>query len=241
MDGYNAYGLAAKRLDSPTLISGRRCFQADAEANIVKDVISKLRIEKAHRLLEIGCGVGVLLTPLSKQVAEGVGIDHPACLDKYRALGVPANVTLVAGQWPRVELDGLFDRVLIYSVLHYMPGPEEARAFILAAIDSLRPGGRLLIGDIPNRDSRERFMSTDDGKRCHAEWVERNARTKANHIESDSILSQIDNHSGFLNDSFILALLADMRRDGLEAYVLPQLLGLPFCYTREDVLIWKRD
>ena len=241
MDAYSAFGLLAERLDSPTLISGRRCFQADAEANVARSVASALRLEKDHRLLEIGCGVGVLLTPLSEYVAEAVGIDHPACLEKYRAFGVPANVRLAPGRWPEDRPDGLFDRILIYSVLQYLSGADGARSFVRAAIDSLRPGGLLLVGDIPNASARQRFLSTDYGRSFAAEWAAQNADAQEGHETCDSIFSQVDSAPVFLDDDFILGLLADTRRDGFESYLLLQPTDLPFSHTREDLLISKRD
>ena len=240
MNAYEAFGRAAELLTAPTIIAGRHGFQAEAELHIVDDVLTKLRPQSSDRLLEIGCGVGVILTPLSCHVVEAVGIDHPSCLAKYRELGVPSNVQLIAGQWPQTKAEGTFDRILVYSVLHYLPDAQTARLFINECMAVLRPGGRLMLGDIPNEDSRRRFLTSSFGKRFEAEWVECKSRLSNEHAICDQIFSQVEKHPSYLTDDFILQLLADARRQGLESYVMPQPPNLPFCYSREDILIWRR-
>lgn len=116
MNVFEAFGRAAEVLRSPSIIAGRHRFKDEDELYVqkcnVEDVVSKLLPSSSSRLLDIGCGVGFLLTPLSRYVAEAVGIDHPSCLAKYRELGVPANVRLIAGQWPDTKVEGTFDRIL---------------------------------------------------------------------------------------------------------------------------------
>lgn len=141
MDHFEAYGLLAERLDSPTLIAGRHLFQAEAEDKIVDDIVIKLKLEDQHSLLDIGCGVGVLLTPLAKHVKRAVGVDHSAMTERYQQMGVPENVQLAAGGWPELEMSGQFDRILVYSVLHYLRGEMAAKFFIEACLSCLAPGG----------------------------------------------------------------------------------------------------
>jgi predicted TPR repeat methyltransferase len=74
MDFFDAYGVAASKLNSPILISGRGLFNDNVDS-IVADVARKLEINSENIILEIGCGVGLLLTPLSRQVARAVGVD----------------------------------------------------------------------------------------------------------------------------------------------------------------------
>ncbi|HEY9206256.1 MAG TPA: class I SAM-dependent methyltransferase [Candidatus Methanoperedens sp.] len=241
MDPYEAYGEAAEQLTTPIIISGRNNFQAGDELHIINDILNKLHPLSSDRILEIGCGVGILLTPLSQHVAEAVGIDHTSCVARYKEFGVPSNVQLIAGRWPEEKPQGTFDRILVYSVLHYLPDAQTARHFIDNCISILKDGGGLMLGDIPNEDSRKRFLASDFGKRFEAEWVAGISRRGEEHAIRDRIFSQVENTPPYLTDDFILQLLADTRRQGLESYVVPQAKNLPFCYTREDILIWKRN
>lgn len=240
MNAYEAYGFAAQRLHSPTIMSGRHSFQEEAECGIVEDVFAKLHPEPSQRLLEVGCGVGMVLRPLASRVAEAVGVDHPSCLARFEQLGRPPNVTLVPGEWPAVEVQGTFDRILVYSVLHYLSGVEAAKQFVSACIDRLRPGGGLMLGDVPNEDARRRFVTSPFGKEFDAQYARRKGPLSPEHAVRDQIFAQVSHRPPYLNDAFVMGLLADARREGMESYVMPQPAHLAFSFTREDILIWNR-
>ncbi len=238
---YEAFGRAAEQLDTPALVVGRHSFHAVSEPLIVQDVVKKLSPQSSDRLLEIGCGLGAIMTPLAAHVAQATGIDHPSCIRRYREAGVPENVELIPGEWPATKADGTFDRILVYSVLHYLPDAEAAREFIDACLSVLDPSGGLMLGDIPNRDRQRRFSASEFGKRFDADWTERKATLSPEHSARDQIFAETERHPPFLGDDFIVKLLADTRRDGMESHVVGQPEGLPMCYSREDVLIWKHD
>ena len=240
MSPYEAYGEAARQLATPAIMSGRHTFQASSETPMVADVVEKLRLDKSCRLLEVGCGIGTVLRPIATHVAKAVGVDHPSCLFRFEQLGKPANVSLVPGEWPNVEITDSFDRILVYAVLQYLSGEPAARAFIAACIVKLRPGGGLLLGDIPNEDARHRFVTSSFGRGFQAQWAKQTAAKTEEQILAGQIFARVGPRPPFLNDAFVLGLLADARREGLESYVVPQPADLPFCYSREDVLIWKR-
>lgn len=236
---YEAFGRAAERLITPALVVGRHSFHTEVEPLIVHDVIQKLRPQPDDRLLEVGCGLGALLTPLSIHVSEATGIDHPSCIRRYTQSNVPDNVKLIPGEWPATQGKGTFDRILVYSVLHYLPNAEAAREFIYACLSVLNPSGSLMLGDIPNLDRQRRFSASKFGKRFDAEWAERKATLSPEHHTRDQIFAETERNPPFLSDDFIVELLADTRRRGMESHVVGQPEGLPMCYSREDVLIWK--
>ncbi|HYM00446.1 MAG TPA: class I SAM-dependent methyltransferase, partial [Blastocatellia bacterium] len=241
---YEAYGRLSELLSTPTLMAGREHFQKEAESLIADDVLLKLRPGQLDRLLEIGCGVGVILRPLSEHVAEAVGLDHPSCLRKFSELGIPANVELVPGQWPEAKPEGSFDRILVYSVLQYLSGPEEARLFIKECLRILRPGGTLMLGDVPNVDSKRRFLNSSFGRKFSEEYAKRNSRAgeaSEEQMMRDELFSAVKAGPPYLTDQFILGLLAVAGERGMESYAVPQPADLPFSYTREDILIRRRS
>lgn len=242
MDYFSAYGALARRLRSPVLIAGRYRFQVRRRRSIVADVRRKLALRADHRLLDVGCGVGWLLTPLSRFVREAVGVDHRALVRRYRSLGVPKNVRLVAGAWPRVSVPGLFDRLLVYSVLHYLPSAAAANRFVEACVAKLAPGGRLLLGDIPNTDAAARSARSAEGRRLAAVY-ERQRRQEASADVQTRVLifGQVRDKGSYLNDAFLLAMMARLRRRGLESYLLSQPSSLPFSGSREDIVVWRRS
>ena len=54
-----------------------------------------------------------------------------------------------------------YERILLYSVIHYTDQPKE---LIFSALAHLAPGGMLLIGDIPNISRKGRFLATEHGR-----------------------------------------------------------------------------
>ena len=153
-------------------------------------------------------------------------------LDQYRTMGVPENVTLLAGQWPEVKPEGQFDRILVYSVIQYVLDARSAIAFLDACLASLRPGGRLLLGDLPNRDAKARFLSSPAGQSFNASWNDRKALSSP---EDEIIVSCFESLTidpiACFDDEFLLRLLRDTRQKGFESYLLPQPAVLPFGNT----------
>lgn len=242
MKAFDLYGEAAKNLDNPIFISGRYAFQEDGTRQIFADVVSKLSPKPTDRLLEIGCGTGFILTPLSEKVAEAYGIDHPAVIEKYQKLGIPANVKLLGGEWSETKPEGTFDIIYAYGVLSCLLSENDADAFIDAATEIIRPNGRILLGDLPNLDMRKRFTESEFGKEFSRQWSEKRERTEAEHEGFNQIFSQASSEQGkYITDEYIFKLLQRLRKKGFESYLLPQPKNLPFSYSREDILIWKRD
>jgi SAM-dependent methyltransferase len=210
--------------------------QADAERRIVADVETKLRIEPHHSLLEIGCGPGNLLIPLSFKAGRAVGLDHPKVVAQASRRFTDDSVEWVGAEFPDAAISGPFDRILIYSVVHYLPSWEAVLRFADAAVDLLAPHGRLLIGDLPNTDRKRRFQNSDDGRRFDAAWRAAMANAPASDPAAPRPFDGLDAIGGF-DDRSLLDLVARYRARGHHAYLLPQLGDLPFGHTREDILI----
>lgn len=240
MNAYDLYGKLANEVASPVVLSGRYSFQEHDRLRAVADVIAKLEPRPSDRLLEIGCNAGSLLTPLSRLVSEAVGMDHPNLLERYRTAGVPVNVQLFPGRWPDQRPEGNFDRVVVYSVLHYLPDAESIRKFVDSCLDVLKPGGRILLGDIVNPDAKRRFVASEYGQSFVQSWRERNQSQTDDDAIAQRVFSELDIVSSLWDDRTIFDLLAHVRGRGFESYVLPQPDDLPFGHTREDILIVAR-
>ncbi len=230
---FDAYGELARSNVSATELSGRYETQAEAERRIVADVGRKLAIDPRDSLLDIGCGAGNLLIPLSFVAADAVGIDHPDVISYARQHSCGARIRWLAGQFPDVALNERFDCILLYSVIHYVPSFSELLPFIDAGADLLKPGGRLLIGDIPNRDRKRRFLESEVGQIFEKEW-------QKSRLESPRKESRIFDDAtgiGTLSDAESLEIAARSRANGFHVYILPQPQDLPFGHTREDILV----
>ncbi|MGO4631513.1 amino acid adenylation domain-containing protein [Streptomyces sp. 2RAF24] len=119
-------------------------------------VVARVRGFAPRRVLEVGVGSGLILTPLVGQVDEYWGTDYSASAIeglRDRLAGEPgtaAKVTLrvqaadVTTGLPRAH----FDTIVINSVVQYFPHERYLRDVLAKLLDLLRPGGRLLVGDV---------------------------------------------------------------------------------------------
>lgn len=243
---YEAYGALAGQTDDRMILAGRNLFHEPQLAAICRDIRAKLDLQPNDRLLEIGCNVGTLLTPLSAFVREAVGQDHPDVLARYGDLGlVPSNVSFVGGMWPVSRPAGRFDKILIYAVMITLPNQAVADAMIDACLETLQPGGRLLIGDLPNSDMRRRFLASSEGAAVSGAYEalrrQDHAANPAAYDGRARLFAQVEEPPAFLDDGYAIGLLTRIRAAGCEAWLLPQPGDLPACHTREDLLVWKRQ
>ena len=226
--------LARQQEAGNTEVAGRYSFQSSAERRIIRDVTDKLALDSDDSLLEVGCGPGNILLPLSYQVARSAGIDNHAALERLAArCGTPMHIELHPGDFLSMELpELLFSKVLIYSVLQYVDSRASAIQFLRRALSLLRPGGRLLIGDLPNQDKKRRFTESTAGVLASKEWralVSDAGSHPLSGLPEDDRLLVVD-------DDLLLALLKCGRTEGYESYLLPQPTDLPFGHTREDLI-----
>lgn len=228
---------AAARDDtlSDTEKAGRYSFQGRAERRILSDLLGKLDLQPADDLLEIGCGTGNLIIPLSHFVARAVGIDNQAAIDRLQTRApLASNLEGIAGDFLTQQMPaGKFAKILVYSVLHCLSSEDEAMLLIDRALSLLAPGGKLLLGDLPNQDHKRRFCASDLGQQTTRQWQESIA-TSGHHVFE---AMPADTRLISINDRIIMKFIVHIRARGFEAYLLPQDEQLPFGHTREDILV----
>ncbi len=135
----------------------------------VNSIISRIRQLQPKRILEIGCGTGLMLFPLVQDCKEYVGTDFsPEVLANLRAQVERQNlpqVTLIERSGddfssPLAEKKGTFDAVIINSVVQYFPGVEYFLRVLEGAAQMLAPNGFIFAGDIRNKALLETFHTS---------------------------------------------------------------------------------
>jgi 2-polyprenyl-6-hydroxyphenyl methylase / 3-demethylubiquinone-9 3-methyltransferase len=112
-------------------------------------VAERIELEGA-RVLDLGCGGGLLSEALAKSGARVTGIDLAPDLVKIAKLhrlesGVEVEYRLQSAESLAAEAPGSFDAVTCMEMLEHVPDP----ASILAACATLlRPGGRLFVSTL---------------------------------------------------------------------------------------------
>ncbi len=119
----------------------------------LNNTLAQIRSLKPIKVLEIGCGTGMILLNIAPEVDSYWATDFSS-----EAIGRLQKI-LHQGEWNQVRLQqqeannftGLpqshFDTIIINSVAQYFPSLEYLQQVIAGALDLLAPGGSLFIGD----------------------------------------------------------------------------------------------
>lgn len=210
----------------------------DMEDNIFFDVVNKLNISGDSKVIvDIGCGcsrpVEMLIDLCRNNNHSLYLIDSKEMLDNIRDEGFIYKMPMEFPVEKDIEfLYGKSDYVLCYSVIQIVTYYSSIFRFLDESVDMLKPGGRMLLGDIPNITKKKRFLSSNRGIEFHKSWSGSNEKPQVDW----NILHKV---SEGIDDSIIFSILQRYRSMGCETYLLEQPEGLPMSNTREDILIVK--
>jgi amino acid adenylation domain-containing protein len=134
----------------------------------LEDTLEPVRAAAPRRVLEIGCGTGLLLSRLAPSCERYVGTDvSQVALDyvdqQVRRWGEGgSNVSLLrraaddfAGVEPRS-----FDAVILNSVAQYFPDADYLLRVLEGAARAVRPGGFIFVGDVRSLPLLETFHAS---------------------------------------------------------------------------------
>ncbi len=130
----------------------------------VEGITQRIMELKPRRVLEVGCGTGLLLFPIAPHCEMYWGTDYSTAV----IAKLQTNVQRVGGLG-HVHLEqrfahdftgwhvGQFDCVIINSVSQYFPDVEYLRQVLLGLSQCIAPGGVLFVGDVRNYRLLELF------------------------------------------------------------------------------------
>jgi 2-polyprenyl-6-hydroxyphenyl methylase/3-demethylubiquinone-9 3-methyltransferase len=115
----------------------------------IRDAIAKSGMFQGARILDIGCGGGILCEPLARMGADMTGIDPaPGNIDVARAHAAPQGLAIGyrADTAETLVAEGAsFDAVLAMEVIEHVP---DQAAFVATACALVRPGGLLIMSTL---------------------------------------------------------------------------------------------
>ena len=142
----------------------------------VEQTCERILSLKPRRVLEIGCGTGLLLFRIAPQVEHYCGVDFArGAIDAVSAqvarAGLTDRVTLLqrtADDLSGVE-PGSVDLVIVNSVIQYFPSMEYLARVIEGAARVLAPGGSIFVGDVRDRRLLEMYHASVQAHRAAPE------------------------------------------------------------------------
>ena len=175
---------------------------------------------------------------------EVYGIDHRNCILtlKKRLPEIPPK-NLIPGNFLDLKIKQKFTKILCYSVIHYLKNEKEILLFLNKIMQLLNKGGIALIGDIPNKNLENNFVSSTKGKK----WLKNfnNQRSKfKNKLKYESISDYLkfkkkDDHRVCIDNNLIKKIIFRAKKRSRKVKRFKHQSNFIFGPTREDIVIYK--
>ncbi len=113
----------------------------------VEETLNRVRLLRGERVLDVGCGTGVLLERILDRCPDSrvSGVDLSPAMVAQARRRLPQRVTLEVADAEALPFPAhSFDLAMSVSSFHFWPAPRRALAELRRV---LRPGGRLVITD----------------------------------------------------------------------------------------------
>lgn len=145
----------------------------DAAASDARDVLSLLELPPEACVLDLGCGPGRYALPLAAAGYRVTGVDRTAPFlaeARSRAESAGLDVELVEADMRTFRREGAFDAAInMLTSFGYFEDPGDDIVVLENVLDSLKPGGILLIDTI-GKEILGRIFQARDWKRVGDEY-----------------------------------------------------------------------
>jgi ubiquinone/menaquinone biosynthesis C-methylase UbiE len=219
-------------------------FHFFTEKNIFRDIMKKLDFQKNDSVLDLGSGTGRIaryIAPYCREIVLADGAPNALKAAKRKLSGAKnARFALVdLNSAPLPFQNDEFDKVLCYSVIHAsISNHEKAGVLIRELLRIAKPGGRILIGDIPLQEKYATYLGERKRHRVKNFLLDQRYYGKKLLTAAFYRIRKIDEKQaeGLVFTRDVVRELLDGER-GIVFEFYTQDRRLPFANSREDLFI----
>jgi SAM-dependent methyltransferase len=229
------YDDIASRSSLGILSSGRYLLNSFGyRKKLAADIAQKMSLSSSDAILDLGCNVGIYHRYLAPKVKAIVGVDGaPTSVEKAKALNKFPNVHYtsfdILKEWP--EVPSTFNKVLVYSVIHFFDSLDDIRTIFQLALQANSHVQCVFFGEVRTIEQYDRFLAVQKEK-TKVTWRDR--KFALNKWISKQVLGQV---KGYPCKSFASADLIKIGEEfGFRCTVIPQQTFHPFYNTCSDFL-----
>lgn len=130
-----------------------------------------LGLQATHTLIELCCGNGMVIGPLSRFVKRALGVDFSPELLAQLKNTFSDTVETICADALEISLEpSMADAIIIYfSIQHF--GEKDTVVLLEKCVKTLKPGGRLLIGDVPDQTRKWEYIGTPEYRKDYIQRV----------------------------------------------------------------------
>jgi ubiquinone/menaquinone biosynthesis C-methylase UbiE len=208
---------------------------------IVNDICSKIPLHKNDIILDVGCGSGLLTIPFAQKCKYVYGLDAgkkvlKKAKENCKVMKI-SNIAFCMGLATELPFkDKLFDKVVMYAVIHYLENTHQIEWCIRELIRVCKKEGHILIAEIPEKKAKEEFESREKTR----EELKILEEFKSNREQYDKLfkekVSTKPQANTLIIDGNILIKIAE--KEGRIVKMHKQDIRQPFSLTRRDLVIY---
>jgi ubiquinone/menaquinone biosynthesis C-methylase UbiE len=132
----------------------------EMRADLAASIVAGCGADQASNVLEVGCAAGYLAQLVAPRVGRYTGIDlADAPLRIARRLGLGNAIFRKADGAKLPFADGVFDAAFCYDVYTNFPRFEDGAGLIRDMLRVVKPGGRVLVGSIPDSGTEADYVA----------------------------------------------------------------------------------
>ncbi len=154
---WNEKGSDPNPLAQVARVGGNVKQQEEVLQQIITHIVSVLQMEQKDQVLDICCGNGLLTSVLAAHCKQITGIDFSETLISSAKKNYPSVRFICADalQLDKLSMEVLqpesVDKINLYFSFQYFENFEQGKLVVSQLLRYLKPGGKLLLGDVPDR------------------------------------------------------------------------------------------